>query len=150
MHSRLLWTKILHIAGCKAIVTPVHSQLHCAVSCGKETFGVTVEHCPVLATVGFGKPHLPAGVKWPWLGGGAAISLLQLSSAVAAAKVDNVLAAAFIGFFLPIPLPPIHIPFFVCNTHCEAISVSRCNEWKTVFGDFRRQVQQCVLARPIY
>ena len=97
---------------------------------------MTVEHCPVLATVGFGKPHLPAGVKWPWLGGGAPISLLQLSSAVAAAKVHNVLAAAFIGFFLPIPLPPIHIPFFVCNTHCEAISVSRCNEWKTLGGKY--------------
>ena len=59
----------------------VHIQLHCtsALCGGRETFQLTVEQRAVLATVGFGKPHLPACLcqmkPWPWQGGGAPITI---------------------------------------------------------------------------
>lgn len=67
------WTGDRHIALCKAIVTPVHSQLHCTAqcSCGEETFELAVEQRAVLSS---NRPQLVLAsshtLGWPWQGVG--------------------------------------------------------------------------------
>ena len=134
------WTGDRHIALCKAIVTPVHSQLHCTAqcSCGEETFELTVEQRAVLSS---NRPQLVLAsshtLGWPWQGGGATISQPGCTAPASTMHQNCTmcckrLLSASLHWLLP--LPPIQI--FVSNPHCEQIPVSKCNEWKTVCGDF--------------